>query len=102
MELPAKKMEVWVIFVSSKFFDQSQYSWNLGYSVIISARVFNPIASTLLASGRDKVMWDLLDFLGKRKVNEIPKGEKAWGSGPAARQAWETKATVPADSSIAG
>lgn len=33
-----------------------------------------------MASGRDKAMWDLLAFLGKKEDNETPQNEKAWGS----------------------
>lgn len=36
-------------------------------------------------------MWDLLAFLEKRKINEIPEDQKAWGLCPAARPAWEDK-----------
>lgn len=45
----------------------------------------------MFASGREKAVWDLWAFLEKRKINEIPEDQKAWGLCPAARPAWDDK-----------
>ena len=44
-----------------------------------------------VASGRETAVWDLLAFLEKRKINESPEDQKAWGLCPAARPAWGDK-----------